>query len=64
VADSGTATLMVVDDVPENVRLLEAVLTAPGYDMSSRRAQASRAARSGASGVAVRERAAELERSH
>jgi DNA-binding response OmpR family regulator len=31
----GTATILVVDDVPENLRLLEAVLAARGYDVVS-----------------------------
>jgi DNA-binding response OmpR family regulator len=31
----GRATILVVDDVPENVRLLEAVLARPGYDVVS-----------------------------
>lgn len=29
------ARILAVDDVPENVRLLEAVLEAPGYDIVS-----------------------------
>jgi DNA-binding response OmpR family regulator len=32
---SGAAKILVVDDVPENVRLLEAVLTSRGYDVVS-----------------------------
>jgi DNA-binding response OmpR family regulator len=32
---NGEATILVVDDVPENVRLLEAVLTPRGYDVIS-----------------------------
>jgi adenylate cyclase len=32
---SGDAKILVVDDVPENVRLLEAVLTSRGYDVIS-----------------------------
>jgi adenylate cyclase len=34
-SDDGRATILVVDDVRENVRLLEAVLTARGYDVVS-----------------------------
>ena len=30
---NGAATILVVDDVPENVRLLEAVLAPRGYDV-------------------------------
>jgi adenylate cyclase len=29
----GNATILVVDDIPENVRLLDAVLAPRGYDM-------------------------------
>jgi two-component system cell cycle response regulator len=32
---SGDAKILVVDDVPANVRLLEAVLTSRGYDVIS-----------------------------
>ena len=32
---SGDATILVVDDVPQNVRLLEAVLVSQGYDVIS-----------------------------
>jgi PleD family two-component response regulator len=32
-ADEAAATILVVDDVPENVRLLEAVLAARGYEV-------------------------------
>ena len=32
-SQNGTAKILVVDDVPENVRLLEAVLEANGYDI-------------------------------
>ena len=31
----GSARILVVDDVPENVRLLEALLTSRGYDVLS-----------------------------
>ncbi len=34
-SDDGAARILVVDDVPENVRLLEAVLAARGYDVIS-----------------------------
>ncbi len=34
-SDDGAARILVVDDVPENVRLLEAVLTPRGYDVVS-----------------------------
>jgi len=34
-SDAATARILVVDDVPENVRLLEAVLEASGYDVVS-----------------------------
>ena len=34
-SDNGKPTILVVDDVPENVRLLEAVLTPRGYDVVS-----------------------------
>jgi adenylate cyclase len=30
---SGTGTILVVDDIPENVRLLEAVLVPRGYEV-------------------------------
>jgi adenylate cyclase len=33
--NQGAGRILVVDDVPENVRLLEAVLAAPGYDVIS-----------------------------
>src|SRR5919201_219724 len=33
--DNGNAKILVVDDIPENVRLLEAVLAARGYDVVS-----------------------------
>ena len=33
---SDNARILVVDDVPENVRLLEAVLAGHGYDVSPR----------------------------
>ena len=32
-SDDGGARILVVDDVPENVRLLEALLTPRGYDV-------------------------------
>ena len=34
-SDDGAARILVVDDVPENVRLLEAVLSPRGYDVVS-----------------------------
>jgi CheY-like chemotaxis protein len=34
-SDGQGARILVVDDVPENVRLLEAVLTSRGYDVVS-----------------------------
>ena len=34
-SDDGAARILVVDDVPENVRLLEAVLAPRGYDVVS-----------------------------
>ena len=32
---NGTAKILVVDDIPENVRLMEAVLVPRGYDVVS-----------------------------
>src|SRR5919201_4905919 len=34
-SSNGRAKILVVDDIPENVRLLEAVLVAHGYDVVS-----------------------------
>src|SRR5438132_13688586 len=34
-SSTGTAKILVVDDIPENVRLLEAVLAPRGYDVVS-----------------------------
>lgn len=47
----GGARILVVDDVPENVRLLEAMLAPGGYDVvGRRRKRRARARRAGETG--------------